>query len=402
MGKYLSYLAVIVLSLFLATCAPTTSPSNGQTDQPNPTNPIDIIADDEIHTVGRISYIDVKVVDSKGSPIPNVGVKFFFQSPRDGNWYAVVDELTKMTTVMTDSNGIAKIAVLPNIQVMNQNFRAYISEPIQIEKYFRVTFKRPNWLFLIWMCADNDPTDPTRDLELPGLVDRSEMLNANQNVSVFAFWDGREKDPQDKILVLDEFGVWKDIYKFSEDFKSGDYYELARWIYVIFSIFESSHRALILWNHGNAWLDNASNTRSFTPQAICYDYTANQNAISTVELRVVLQAYNSVNPPGPRIDLLCMDACLMGSIEVLYELKGLVDYIVASSFSEPGEGFNYNFLKQITSIDGAVDVGRKIIDYYRSSYDGTQKENDGLSLAMYDMSKVQVTANLVSQLGYRC
>ncbi|MEN3009185.1 clostripain-related cysteine peptidase [Pseudothermotoga sp.] len=194
--------------------------------------------------------------------------------------------------------------------------------------------------------------------------------------------------------------MWKDVYKFNGDFNSGGYYELLILTYGIFSTFESSHRALILWNHGSAWLDDASNTRSFTPQAICYDYTV-QNAISTVELRAVLQAYNSANPPGPRIDLLCMDACLMGSIEVLYELKGLVDYIVASSFVEAGGGFNYNFLKQITSIDGAVDVGRKIIDYYRSSHDGTQWENYGLSLAMYDMSKVQVTANLVSQLGYR-
>ncbi|MEN3009184.1 hypothetical protein [Pseudothermotoga sp.] len=192
MKKYLSYLAVIVLSLFLATCAPATGPSDGQVDQPNPTNPINIIADDEIHTVGRISYIDVKVVDSKGSPIPNVGVRFFFQFPGDGNWYPVVDELTDQTVVMTDANGIAKIAVLPNMQVMNQNFRAYISEPIQVERYFRVTFKRPNWLFLIWMCADNDQTN---DLEGFGLGDRLEMLNTNQNVSVFALWDGKKMGP---------------------------------------------------------------------------------------------------------------------------------------------------------------------------------------------------------------
>jgi hypothetical protein len=87
-----------------------------------------ILADHEEHTVGRISYIDVKVVDENGRPVPNVGVRMFYQAPSDGNWYTVVDELTGQSLFTTDENGIAKAAVLPSVQVVNQKFYGYVPE----------------------------------------------------------------------------------------------------------------------------------------------------------------------------------------------------------------------------------------------------------------------------------
>ncbi len=51
-------------------------------------------------------------------------------------------------------------------------------------------------------------------------------------------------------------------------------------------------------------------------------------ALSTADLRVALtQAYEKT---GQKIDLLYLDACLMAMSEVLYELRGTVDYVLAS------------------------------------------------------------------------
>jgi hypothetical protein len=91
----------------------------------------------------------------------------------------------------------------------------------------------------------------------------------------------------------------------------------------------------------------------------------------------------------------------MGSFEVLYELEGLVDYVLASSFSVPGDGYNYDFMKQITSTDNALSVGQKIVDSFRSYYDGSSWENEGLSLAVYDVNEVWTVANYLSSLGLR-
>lgn len=347
--------------------------------------PYVILADHEEHTVGRISYIDVKVVDENGRPVPDVGVRMFYQSPSDGNWYPIVDELTGQSFFMTDENGIAKVAVLPRIQVVNQKFYAYVPDNPSSEADFTVTFKKPAWLFLVWMCADNDLEEFADD-------DLIEMQNTNPNVSVITLVDGKTI-LRDSIRVLDEFGEWQIVEYFDGDFDSGNYIILSYFVSYLKSFFQASNYALIIWDHGSAWIDDYKSTRSYSPQAIAFDKTSN-NKITTAELRMALEEAGGV-------DLLGMDACLMGSIEVLYELKGVADYVVASSFSEPGTGWNYEFFKQITSTDDEGAVGRKIVDAYRDYYDGTSWESEGLSLAVYDMSKVAQTADALDYLSIR-
>ncbi|HEY8541288.1 MAG TPA: clostripain-related cysteine peptidase, partial [Pseudothermotoga sp.] len=231
------------------------------------------------------------------------------------------------------------------------------------------------------------------NLEYNARRDLEEMKNYNNNVSVITFFDG--KDEPDAIYALDEFGEQQKICTFDQDLDSGNKDSLLKWMDSIFGEYESFYRALILWDHGNAWIYDSKNLSStYTPKAICFDETSK---ISTAELREVLESYT-----GPEIDLLCMDACLMGSIEVLYELKGLVDYVVASSFSVPVDGYNYSFLNQITPTDNALSVGEKIVEAYKKYYDGNNYwENEGLSLAVYDMSKVEFTTYYVDLLGKR-
>jgi hypothetical protein len=348
-----------------------------------------ILADHEEHTVGRISYIDVKVVDENGRPVPNVGVRMFYQAPSDGNWYTVVDELTGQSLFTTDENGIAKAAVLPSVQVVNQKFYAYVPDNPSSEAVFTVTFKKPAWLFLVWMCADNEPDN---DLEEYANDDLIEMQNTNPNVSVITLVDGRTR-LRDSIRVLDEFGQWQTFEYPYEDFDSGDYINLRFFVSFFKSVFQASNYALIIWDHGSAWIRDYKPPTSYSPQAIAFDYTSG-NRITTPELRRALEIAGGV-------DLLGMDACLMGSIEVLYELKDVADYVVASSFIEPGTGWNYEFFKQITSTDNEGAVGRKIVDAYRGYYDGTSWESKGLSLAVYNMSKVAQTASALNYLSLR-
>lgn len=348
--------------------------------------PYTILADHEEHTVGRISYIDVKVVDQNNQLVPNARVRMFFKAPSDGNWYPVVDVLTKQDVFITDSNGIATAAVLPNIEITNLEFYAYIVDNPSSEAYFTVTFKKPAWLFLIWMCADNN-------LENHGKNDLEEMENDNSSVSVIAMVDGKDV-LADSIRVLDEFGEWKQIESLDQngDFDSGNYINLYVFVALYKSLIQSSNYALILWDHGSAWIYDHKSSHSYSLRAIAFDDTS-WNYITTPELRLVLEQVGG-------IDLLGMDACLMGSIEVLYELKDVAEYVVASSFSEPGSGWDYNFLKQIASTNDGIAVGSKIVDFYRTYYAGYSKD-DGLSLAVYDMSKVGITAYYLDELAYR-
>lgn len=346
-------------------------------------------ASDKTLTAGRLGYIDVRVLDDQGGPASGVRVKFFARIPPDEEWYPVRDVLTGSEEIETDSNGVARISILHGSHA-SIDFYVYVVENPSSDFYFTVNVNKPNWFFLVWMCADNN-------LEEEGVQDLVEMGNINENVSAMTFFDGRSILP-DCVFVLDEFGEWQQILIFNEDLDSGDPGNLLS-ASVVFELVESSHRGLILWDHGSAWVgDSKSLSTGYAPKAICFDDTSG-NSISVAELRQALELYNSSG--GPRIELLAMDACLMGSFEVLYELEGLVDYVLASSFSVPGDGYNYDFMKQITSTDNALSVGQKIVDSFRSYYDGSSWENEGLSLAVYDVNEVWTVANYLSSLGLR-
>ncbi|MFX1294924.1 MAG: clostripain-related cysteine peptidase [Promethearchaeota archaeon] len=84
---------------------------------------------------------------------------------------------------------------------------------------------------------------------------------------------------------------------------------------------------LDLWNHGSGW-------------EICFDDSSGKDALTMNELRGVLDAINTTT--GNIIDILCMDACLMGTLEVAYELHDYVSILVASEDTISAMGFPYN------------------------------------------------------------
>lgn len=345
-----------------------------------------ILADNEEHTTGRISYIDVKVVDKNNNPVSGVRVRFFRKSSVDASEEELYDVISGQYEVKTNEEGVAKIALLMEKSYDSLDIHAYVVDDPLSEVNFKVNYKEPKWFFIVWMSADNN-------LEDYGLGDLNEMKNNNENVSVIVFFDG--KDEKDKILFLDENGnLYQSLWQGREEINSGAPNELFEAL-IYSSKFESKRRSLIIWNHGNAWV---SDSQSYVSKGISYDETSGED-IAVVELKEVLEKYNGKD--YPKIDLLGMDACLMGSFEVLYDLKDLTDYVVASSFPEPGEGWNYQFFGEIAQDDEAQEVGKKIIDTFKEYYSKTDQKNNELSLALYDMSKLSDASNYISLLGER-
>lgn len=104
---------------------------------------------------------------------------------------------------------------------------------------FSLDFISPKWLFVVWMCGDNNLWGYSdQDLE--------EMRNTNKkNVSVVVFYDGG--GTSDGILVLDNDGNWKAIMGITGvDFNSGSYEDLEYWLKYVFENFSSTYRALIM------------------------------------------------------------------------------------------------------------------------------------------------------------
>lgn len=99
------------------------------------------------------------------------------------------------------------------------------------------------------------------------------------------------------------------------------------------------------------------------------------HSMDTVELgRVLAKAHEELNAP---LALLGMDACLMSTAEVAYEVKDHVDAIVGSEELEPGDGWPYTLIMQdlVAKPDMAgAALGAVVVDRYIESYERRQPE----------------------------
>lgn len=317
--------------------------------------PSTIIADNETHIAGRYAFVDVQVLDEYGLPVSGEDVSFYV----DG---AFLGEAT------TDTSGVARIGFFSP----SEKTYTFTAVAGGVSRSFDVSFTKPKWLFIVWMAADNNLYYYSED-------DLSEMRNASGSVSVVVVYDGVEIG--DGVLVLDENGNWQAVVGMvGIDFNSGSYTNLEAWLEMILNQFDADRYALVIWDHGSAWIGDSY---YISTKAVGFDETRG-TAIAVADLRKALENVLS----GDKLDILGFDACLMGSLEVVYELRNTADYIVASSFNEPAEGWDYSFLGEIAPDSTPLDVARMIVDSYREYYSSDTYQNE-LSLAVYDTSQVE-------------
>ena len=310
------------------------------------------------HIVGRLCCISVRVTKG-GFPLSKKTVKF--QKLAGSRWKDLEDEISGQNVVSTDSDGIASIGVVFE-EPGTYTIRAILL-PENIVKVFNVHVDPVKWMFLMWFAADNN-------LYEYAVNDLKEMERIQGDFSLRIVFD----TPFDtELCYLDDRSqlVCKDI----EEMNSGDGDILKMELMKALSV-SSEYHGLVIWNHGNAWIYD-----SLYERIVSLDDTSN-DALTTRELKEAVEEALETSNVG-RLNILGMDACLMGSLEVLYELKDVADYIVASASSEPVEGWNYRFLEMTSYLD-SYNLCEKIVDYYFEDL----PDGEEITLAVFDTSKV--------------
>ena len=232
------------------------------------------------------------------------------------------------------------------------------------------------WTFMVYMNGDNN-------LEYYADSDLEEMerVGSSNDVNI--------------IVQLDRYstsGCWKykvnqgslEILQTLPELDSGSPDTLRDFANWAMTNFPAQHYALIIWNHGNGWRLRALETRG-----ISFDDTSG-TYIDSVKLK---QAINQINH---RIDILGMDACLMAMVEVAYQVKGNVDYLVGSEASEPGNGWPYDdILSTLVSnpIISPRDFASDIVDNYVASY------SSGVTQSALDLSMINPLVNSCDSLA---
>lgn len=192
-----------------------------------------------------------------------------------------------------------------------------------------------------------------------------------------------------------------------QDYDSGDparLIETAKWV---FQQCPAEHYGLILWSHGSGWQpeeiqavasqvrgDNQvdkkeSSERSAAPgslalfrttlaeivkpndrkeRAILFD-DGTGHSLDTIELEKVTRALQETI--GQPLDLLGMDACLMATLEVAYQVRNSACHVVASEELVPGHSWPYDTIfgdlrvhPEWTPAELALSTVQQYTDYY--------------------------------------
>lgn len=99
--------------------------------------------------------------------------------------------------------------------------------------------------------------------------------------------------------------------------------------------YPAEHNVLILWDHGGGPLWGYGVDELYDSDALLLD-----------EMQAAMEASAfRGGEDGKKLDLVGFDACLMGSLECMSIWQKYADYYVGSEELEPGDGWNYAFLK---------------------------------------------------------
>ena len=134
---------------------------------------------------------------------------------------------------------------------------------------------------------------------------------------------------------------------------------------------------MVFWNHGGGAVLGYGADEN-------YDY----NALSVEDLNRALGA-TKMSADGKKFTWVGFDACLMGMIEVADMMSPYADYMIASEEMEAGDGWDYDFLRELgdgSHYDG-VATAQCIIDDYAGYYEEHYRSVPDYSLSCMDLSK---------------
>lgn len=283
---------------------------------------------------------------------------------------------------------------------------------------------------MIYMVGSNLESrlgNATKDLEE---IDAAKLSFDDFNVLVYtggsARWVGNVPCDHNCILDMSRKGEDRIVAQTSGNANMGMPQTLSAFLNFCDEKYPAEHNVLILWDHGGGplWGYGA-------------DELYDNDSLLLEEMRAAMDAspFNGKSAPGKaapaaaatpakptdrKLDLIGFDACLMASLESMTIWQDYADYYVGSEELEPGDGWNYAFLKALESADPesapeSADPGsalqgghlqieklaESIVDTFASYYAAKKSptNNPDLTLACVDLSKIGDVNAALDQLA---
>ncbi|MDY5831319.1 MAG: clostripain-related cysteine peptidase [Treponema sp.] len=270
------------------------------------------------------------------------------------------------------------------------------------------------FLYMMYLAGDTSISNLGRALQknindlISGLKNSSLALNErNVNVIVFADFTGKSK----LFCANYPYFVLTDISEEAEfiqdDCNSGDILTLGKFLKFANERFSAEKKILTVGSHGSGIFgtkegDENPFETSLSYRSICpdNDSSSSKDMMWILESQLPYAFDYAGFKDSEKLDLLHLDLCLEGGIEVAYELKKNVKYFLASPEEIPAEGFPYSKMEPLfargTSIE---DFGISCVEIYANqNYYGFGKYNT-LTFASLDESYMEELKKSVNALS---
>lgn len=181
---------------------------------------------------------------------------------------------------------------------------------------------------LVYMAADNNLDSQVRG-DLSEMMEGSKLLGDDSRLIVFI--DRRHERPY--ILEIAN-GDTVRMESFDEELDSSDPETLRTAMRWLTDHYQAKSYGLVLWGHADGWIiyDDQPQQEA-RRRGYGIDYTAG-SWMNITDMARVLGDF-------PRLTFIFADCCAFMSVESMYELRGVADYIIGSPAEVPSEGAPY-------------------------------------------------------------
>jgi hypothetical protein len=161
--------------------------------------------------------------------------------------------------------------------------------------------------------------------------------------------------------------------RWDEELNLADYSVLERFLIWAMEYDDNNKVFLSMWSHGDNW------------KSFCVDKRTNMH---------LYQFQFAIDNLPRKLDVVGFDSCGMSSVEILYELRGSADYVVASEKKEPNEGWPYDsIIKSLDSGTSAKEVTETLPGEYTKAYSTGRMDPESFSLQLSGL-EVNTTATI--------
>lgn len=233
------------------------------------------------------------------------------------------------------------------------------------------------WTMLFYFCADNSLEWTT---EFSVHIWET-ALTSNKDVNIVALVDIKSIDG---IWIYELGGGTRKTVATWPEMDTSDPMVLEKFVTYGMKNYKAAKTMVMMSDHGYGW------------RGICNDET---NRDTLMQIDGIAAALKNVKAAtGKIVDILVFDACNMAAIEVAYELRDSVRYVVGTETTEPYDGPAYRmFISDVVAnpaippVDLAKDMVHNYVLYYSSKWDYEHQvtyTQDFATCSAIDMSKM--------------